>query len=324
MSGSAGRLFGFLLAFAASIALFSAQALASFPGSDGSIAFSDGVPGGGEAIFEIDPSSGDRRQLTTPGTARDYDPAWSADGSLLAFTRDTSAPTAAASRIMILERASGIVRELTPPDVEMIQNEPTFSPDGARIGFVGRPPRTSFLEGVEEIFTTDLDGGGLAQLTESPGVRVGEPSWSPRGGQIAYSLAAVHPNAEKSFLPSDVFLLDLGLGTSELVTRRRPNADDDDPSWRPDGRRLLYERERSKGPDDIALIRPNGKASRLLIRSPSGRPYRDPSFSPSARKIALYVIDSQRRGIAIYDLAKRRLRFLTSSSRSDNDWQPLP
>jgi Tol biopolymer transport system component len=294
-----------------------AWASGAFPGADGRIAYTDTTTEGGGAIFAISPRGGDREQLTFPGALVDTDAAWSADGTQLAFTRRFSDTE---SRVLVTSAFGSPPRTLTPEGSGLVESEPAFSPDGSRIVFRGRTAGTSFLSGDDELYSIGIDGTGLARLTDTPGVVVQEPTFAPDGRRIAYSRALAGAGA---LGPSDVYLLDLLSGGSSLVTKRRPNADDDDPSWRPDGKRLVYERERRKGPDDVATIRPNGKNSRLMLRAPDGSEYRDPGYSPSGEKVALHTSRGSQLGISIYDVSRKKLRFLARASENESDWQPL-
>ena len=296
-----------------------AAATAAFPGADGLIALTGPAPAaGGEALYGYDPVSRERTQLTSPNGLVDTDPAWSPSGTQLAFTRIISGSE---SKLMITNASGAEPRPLFPVETGLIESEPTFSPDGTQIVFRGRPQGSSFLSGDDELYSVALDGSGLTPLTNTPGLVVQEPAWSPTGDRIAYSRAAAGGN---QLGPSDIYLLYLGTGESTLVTRRRPNADDDDANWRPDGKRLVYERERSKGPDDLATIRPNGNNSRLMLRAADGTELRDPGYSPSGEKIAVHRTTPSKAGIAIYDIRRKRIsRSLIPASQNESDWQPI-
>lgn len=296
-----------------------AGASAAFPGADGQIALTDRAtePSGGEAIYGYDPASRKRTQLTSPGGLVDTDPAWSPNGAQLAFTRIASGTE---SKVMVTNAFGAEPRPLFAADSGLIESEPGFSPDGTQVVFRGRPEGSSFLSGDDELYLAGLDGSAPTPITTTPGAVVQEPAWSPEGSRIAYSRAQAGGG---QLGPSDIHLLYLGTGESTLVTNRRPNADDDDASWRPDGRRLVYERERSKGPDDLATIRPNGKNSRLMLRAAAGTELRDPGYSPSGERIALHRTTASRAGIAVYDISRKRIGRTVTASQNESDWQPL-
>jgi Tol biopolymer transport system component len=296
---------------------FPAAASAAFPGADGRIAYTGDAADGGSAIFTVAQKGGARRQVTFPGGLVDADPSWSADGSQLAYTRRFSDTE---SRIMVTSAVGASPRFVTPDGSGLVESEPAFSPDGTRIVFRGRTAGTSFLSGEDELYSIGLDGSGLTPLTNTPGAVVQEPTFSPDGTRIAFSSAIADG---QTLGPSDVFLLDPLTGASSLVTKRRPNADDDDPSWRPDGKRLIYERERRRGPDDMATIRPNGNNSRLILRAPEGSEYRDPGYSPSGEKIALHTSRGSQLGISVYDVKRKKLRFIVAAVENESDWQPI-
>jgi Tol biopolymer transport system component len=80
------------------------------------------------------------------------------------------------------------------PSVELLQlaAEPSFSPDGSRVAFVGYGDRDivhaeenhDYAAG--EIYTVGADGKGLKRLTHSKGVLESAPSWDPSGQRLAF------------------------------------------------------------------------------------------------------------------------------------------
>lgn len=80
--------------------------------------------------------------------------------------------------------ASAEMTQLTEGDV--FDQDPQWSPDGARIAFVGnrRPDRKRLL-GARSILTV-LASGGLPTVLTDDNASFGAPSWSPDGGSIAF------------------------------------------------------------------------------------------------------------------------------------------
>jgi TolB protein len=124
--------------------------------------FSEKVPG----TFLGEPAGG--RRLTTTGTS--WFPAYSPDGSLLAFHvgRD----------VHVMPAAGGELRRLTTDPANGMY--PTWSPDGRRLAFM------SWRNGRTEIFTMNADGTNQARLfTVDRGDAI-DPRWSPDGKTIAF------------------------------------------------------------------------------------------------------------------------------------------
>src|SRR5438270_12332836 len=59
---------------------------------------------------------------------------------------------------------------------------PAWSPDGSKIAF------TRYGANASDIYVMNADGGGIVQLTNTPG-NDDHPAWSPDGSKIAFSSA---------------------------------------------------------------------------------------------------------------------------------------
>jgi len=131
---------------------------------------------------------------------------------------------------------------------------PTLSPDGRgkivfdsnRFRAPGEPSNTS------DLFLMNHDGGGLQFLT-----RGGSPTWSPPGPRgRASKMIAFHASASGTGLPinpfpgaatadSDIFAVNVDdlleyRAVPQNLTSNRTATVDDDPSWSPDGRKILF------------------------------------------------------------------------------------
>jgi dipeptidyl aminopeptidase/acylaminoacyl peptidase len=131
----------------------------------------DGHPPQYESLFLASPG----------GTALDrisnrtglYQPAWSPDGTRIAFIGPGPGRT---GDIYVIDADGSALRSLTMTRLE--EATPSWSPDGKRIAFV--------REG--DVWVMDADGSGQAPLleTEEPGHYQAWPSWSPDGTKIAF------------------------------------------------------------------------------------------------------------------------------------------
>jgi TolB protein len=195
----------------------------------------------------------------------DYEPAWSPDGSHLAFVSNRLGPLKVFSM-----RADGTeVRQLTQGKEE--DDAPAWSPDGSRIAYV------STRDGNPEIYVMRADGTDPRRLTRDPAADI-HPVWSPDGAAILWN------SSRNSADPSspDVF---------ELFTMR-PDGSDVRPrthggvatyaSWSPDGSRLLF-RQMIGENSEIVVAAADGSGPSNLTRHPDFDGW--PSWSPDGRQI---------------------------------------
>ena len=139
---------------------------------------------------------------------------------------------------------------------------PTFSPDGGRIAFV------SDRLGEPAVYVMDAGGGEPRIVSDYAYGRRGystSPDWSPAGPWIAYS-------SRVNGVPQIVVVGADGRGGRLLTDRGR----NEDPSWAPDGRHLVFASPDRDGGGLFVLDTVTGKVRTLL----GGRGFGLPAWSP--------------------------------------------
>jgi dipeptidyl aminopeptidase/acylaminoacyl peptidase len=130
-------------------------------------------------LFVVDVATGAARQLTN-GDHDDVDPSWSADGQTIAFASDRDPQRddrQLRSDLFVVPAGGGRARRLTSGGGRV--SAPAFSPDGARIAFVGHEGGRSWNRDAH-VFVLPADGSSapetVAPATDRPVVSM---LWAP-------------------------------------------------------------------------------------------------------------------------------------------------
>ena len=257
---------------------------------------------GDYAIYAMSAAGRDERRLTdadvdssTPqGLFFQTDPAWSPDGTTIAF-----ASKRGGTFDLYAMKADGTgTRRLTSTKHD--DGHPTWSPDGERIAFArGASPR---------IFVMGADGSGAGRLTDDESEE-SEPAWSPDGRWIAY----VRKDAGSSI--RELWLVDPEGTRRRGLTKLGGVAHA--PAWAPGGRRIAFSANVDDNRFDIYTIGVGGGNVRPVT---SREDAFDPAWSPDGKTIAF----SQGGAIFAIDVEEGDERMLTDPKNNDSSpaWRP--
>jgi TolB protein len=163
-------------------------------------------------------------------------PAWSPDGSMIAFDRYGSA---SAPDLWVMDADGSNKTRLTDTTASVEWNA-AWSPTGARIAFVRD----------DDIWVMDADGSDQRNLTRTPTLEDSYPSWSPSGRRMAWQKQSIAdtPAYDVWKMRAD------GSGNVRLTFSAGLDAT---PAWSPDGGKIAFIRD-AQGDTDVWKMNVDG------------------------------------------------------------------
>lgn len=203
-----------------------------------------------ELIFNADGSGARSVVPCTGGCAGQEAPAWSPDGTEIAF----ASGGARYEQIWIVGVDGANLLRLTRPDV--IDADPQWSPDGGRIVFRRIDPYRA-RKGYA-LFVVNVDGSGERRLTPWA-LRAGDhPDWSPDGRRILFRANVEGPRT----ISSNLYTIRPDSTDLRRLTRARGGMVQHlSAGFSPDGNWITFSRTPSTGEDgnaDVFVMRANG------------------------------------------------------------------
>jgi Tol biopolymer transport system component len=295
---------------------------------NGKIAFASNADGDYD-IFSMNADGSELTNLTDPwGPFDDLQPAWSPDGTRIAFVSDRAG--AGGDDIWAMDADGGNPVQLTSEAAFDSSFGPSWAPDGSKITF------TTTRDGDWEIFVMNADGTEETNVT-GPNQTLAyddmNPDWSPDGLTIvfqgvregAWEVLAMNPD---------------GTGEVNLTAEDDPPYANINwlPSYRSDGTKIVYASQPNDGSNewDIWVMNPDGSGKENVLPDDEWQDL-NPTWSPDGAQI---LFDSNRsefgQDIFVTDYppvaAVRQARLaaaattvtqLTSNGASQNpDWAP--
>ncbi len=247
--------------------------------------------GGPYRLELLDLATGARRALTDPpaGALGDDTPAFSPDGSQIAFLRSISGSI---GDLFIVPAAGGLPSRVTADNADVIGV--AWEPDGRHLVF------SSDRAGGISLFRVDVRGGE-PRLVTGGGAKLKHPSVA-RTGAVAFESWHYDINI------ADVTLAD---GSRRAIS---PTTDQWNfhPQISPDGSRIAFQSTRS-GPYEIWTAERDGQHAKPLTDS---RVYKSmPRWSPDGRTLVFVARPADAAELTIVDVATGRSRVVRTEAQ---------
>ena len=166
-------------------------------------------------------------RVLTSGPGNDVDPAWSPDGTRIAFARASGGNY----DIWTMNADGTGLQRLTLGGRD--ERYPSWSPDGTTIAYRGYAGAT----GGSQIFLMSSTGANQHPISGTAGGD--QPVWSPTGNRIAYT--GTVPTGTPGVTDDEVFAIDTS-GANRVDLTNSPGTSDRYAAWYPSGKTLLFRR----------------------------------------------------------------------------------
>jgi TolB protein len=221
-------------------------------------------------IYELDTATGRERQVPAPRSGDYITPAYAPDGQTLAFAiTGSQGRSGLYSYNIVQECCFATLSESRTEDLS-----PSYAPDGRRMAFNSNRLGT----GAPQIYMMAA-GGGAAELIspyrfDQPGYYT-SPRWSPRGDRVAYH-GRIQRIGWHQILVSEI-------GRGNRILQLRQSGNNENPSWAPDGRHLVFTNGSGRGgATSLRIVDAVTGNTRTLV---SGMDVKYPAWSPSLARL---------------------------------------
>jgi Tol biopolymer transport system component len=255
-------------------------------------------------IYVMNAYGSDQTNLTDSPRVSEAAPAWSPDGTQLAFVRLEDKQE---SDIYVMNTdGSGLTNLTNTPNGS--ENSPAWSPDGQRIAYTGEGP---------DIYVMNASGSGQANLTHSADGSDSEPAWSPDAKRILF-IRAQRRGDEGS---AGIYIMNADGGNQHRLPGG-PDADEvipSSPAFSPDGERIAFVGLREGDADPVIwVMNADGSNPTPLPGARSGR-FSAPAFSSDGKRMAFEGVQD---GPGLYVMRSDGSRQIPLTASTPNDRDP--
>lgn len=252
-------------------------------------------------IWALNVGTRDAIRLTND-PADDRDPAWSPDGTRLAYASRQDGNWEIYIHSLVDQSTQRLSFDLS------FQGRPTWSPDGQWLAY------ESYQGSNLDVYAVPIDGSEPPiRITDHPAPDF-SPAWSPSGREIAFV----------SWRDGNQDIYIFSLDTLEITNlTQTPNRNEDHPAWSPDGTRIAFSAI-DQGADKVFVMPTNDPGATPELISFG----RTPTWSPDGSSLAFIVDATDRTTSYLYAVPYGRERapatevFAVPYGSSHPTWSP--
>lgn len=212
------------------------------------------------AIYKVNSDGSNRTQITS-ALYENSQPAWSPDGSRIAFISERDREDGSLDYNLYTVSPTGENRrQLT--ESSFTDYHPSWSPDGSRIAF-----ESDRGNDYHNIYVYRLSDSTITQVTKTNSTYDRSPTWSPEGGRIAF------------VRKGNLHTIQVDGSDAEQLTSSQASARD--PAWSPTGARIAFTRN-----GDLYTITPDGSSLKQLTENGSSLAEMHPTWRSDGSRLA--------------------------------------
>lgn len=257
------------------------QALATYPGANGKIAFTDNRKHIAE-VWTMTKTGTNKLQITYP-PRENYRPNWTADGTKMVFI---TIPPNGVQQVFMMNFRGKARQQVTTGT--RYWDWPNISPDGTKIVASG------FTDGTYHLYTMNTAGGHQREITKPTTSDDIDASFNHDGTKIVF---------ERDFANGDRGIFRMNPDGTHVKRLSATNERATSPSYAPDSMKIVYSHIiGNRGTARVWVMNNDGTGRMALTDNPVGTYYTNPVWAPDGLKIAFLRLQDSTHPSDVYTM----------------------